>query len=152
MDETIVQYIKQKYNLLIGERTAEEIKMKIGAAYPLEEKKTIEVKGRDLVTGIPKTLVISDAEIREALSDVCEAIIHTVRNALERTPPELASDIVDKGIILAGGGALLAGLDILLRERTGLPVSYAEDPLSSVAMGTGKVLDHIDLLSSIALD
>ena len=152
MDETIVQYIKQKYNLLIGERTAEEIKMNIGSAYPLEDKRSIEVKGRDLVTGIPKTLVISDAEIREALSDVCEAIVHTVRNALERTPPELASDIVDKGIILAGGGSLLSGLDILLRERTGLPVSYADDPLSAVALGTGKVLDQIDLLSSIALD
>ncbi|MGK5093538.1 rod shape-determining protein [Deltaproteobacteria bacterium TL4] len=152
MDETIVQHIKHKYNLLIGERTAEEIKMKIGSAYPLEIRRTIEVKGRDLVTGIPKTLVISDAEVREALSDVCEMIVHTVRNALERTPPELASDIVDKGIILAGGGSLLAGLDILLRERTGLPVSYADDPLSAVALGTGRVLDQIDLLSSIALD
>ncbi|MBF0237047.1 MAG: rod shape-determining protein [SAR324 cluster bacterium] len=152
MDETIQQYIKQKYNLLIGERTSEEIKMKIGSAYPLESLRTMEVKGRDLLTGIPKTLMISDSEIREALSDVCDAIVHTVRNALERTPPELASDIVDKGIILAGGGSLLAGLDILIRERTGLPVSYADDPLSCVAMGTGKVLDEINLLSSIALD
>lgn len=152
MDETIVQYIKQKYNLLIGERTAEHIKMNIGSAFPLDERSTVEVKGRDLVTGIPKTLVISDTEVREALSDVCESIVHTIRNALERTPPELASDIVDKGIILAGGGSLLAGLDILLRERTGLPVSYADDPLSAVAMGTGKVLDEINLLSTIALD
>ncbi len=152
MDETIVLYIKQKYNMLIGERTAEEIKISIGSAYLLEEQKTIEVKGRDLVTGIPKTLVLSDTEIRECLSDVCEAIVHTVRNALERTPPELAADIVDKGIILAGGGSLLEGMDILLRERTGLPVSHADDPLTSVAMGTGSVLDSIDLLSSIALD
>lgn len=152
MDETIVQYIKQKYNLLTGERTAEEIKINIGSAYPLEARKTFEVKGRDLVTGIPKTLIISDTEIREALSDTCDGIVQTVRNALERTPPELASDIVEKGIMLAGGGSLLAGLDILLRERTGLPVSYAEDPLSCVATGTGKVLDHIDLLSSIALE
>lgn len=152
MDETIVQYIKQKYNLLIGERTAEEIKISIGSAFPLEEKRTFEVKGRDLVTGIPKTLVLSDGEIRESLSDVCEAIVHTVRNALEHTPPELASDIVDKGIILAGGGSLLMGLDILLRERTGLPVSHADDPLTCVAMGTGKVLDEINLLSSIAID
>ena len=152
MDETIVQYIKQKYNLLTGERTAEEIKINIGSAYPLETRKTFEVKGRDLVTGIPKTLIISDTEIREALSDTCDGIVQTVRNALERTPPELASDIVEKGIMLAGGGSLLAGLDILLRERTGLPVSYAEDPLSCVATGTGKVLDHIDLLSSIALE
>ncbi len=152
MDETIVQYVKQKYNMLIGERTAEEIKIKVGSAYPLEESQTIEVKGRDLVTGIPKTLTLTDAEIRETLSDVCEDIVHTVRNALENTPPELASDIVDKGVILAGGGSLLQGMNILLRERTGLPVSHAEDPLTSVAMGTGKVLSQMNLLSSIALD
>lgn len=152
MDETIVQYVKQKYNMLIGERTAEELKIKIGSAYPLEERKTIEVKGRDLVTGIPKTLELTDTEIYETLSDVCEAIVHTVRNALEKTPPELASDIVDKGVILAGGGSLLQGMDILLRDRTGLPFSHAEDPLSSVALGTGKVLSQMSLLQSIAID
>ncbi len=152
MDETILQYIKQKYNMLIGERTAENIKITIGSAYPLEEKQTIEVKGRDLVTGIPKTLTVNDEEIRKALADVCEAIVHTVRNALEKTPPELASDIVDKGVILAGGGSLLQGMNILLRERTGLPFSHADDPLTSVAMGTGKVLSQMHLLSTIALD
>ena len=152
MDETIVQYVKQKYNMLIGERTAEEIKIKVGSAFPLEEKRTIEVKGRDLVTGIPKTLPLTDEEIHDALSDVCEAIVNTVRNALEKTPPELASDIVDKGIILAGGGSLLLGMNVLLRERTGLPVSHAEDPLTSVATGSGKILDQMNLLSSIALD
>lgn len=152
MDETILQYVKQKYNMLIGERTAEEIKIKIGSAYPLEESRSIEVKGRDLVTGIPKTLELKDTEIYETLSDVCEAIVHTVRNALEKTPPELASDIVDKGVILAGGGSLLEGMNILLRDRTGLPFSYAEDPLSSVAMGTGRVLSQMNLLSSIAID
>lgn len=152
MDETIVQFVKKKYNLLIGERSAEEIKIQIGSAFKEGEPKTLEIKGRDLVTGIPKTLKLSDDEIREALSDVCEEIVQTVRNALERTPPELASDIVDKGIVLAGGGSLLSGLDVLLREQTGLPVFHAEDPLTCVAIGTGKVLDQIDLLSSIAID
>ncbi len=152
MDETIVQYVKQKYNVLIGERTAEEIKIKVGSAFPLDKKKTIDVKGRDLVTGIPKTLPLDDEEIRDALSDVCEAIVYTVRNALEKTPPELVSDIVDKGVILAGGGSLLQGMNVLLRERTGLPVSLAEDPLTSVAMGSGKMLSQMNLLSTIALD
>lgn len=152
MDETIVQFVKKKYNLLIGDRSAEEIKIQIGSAFREGDPKTLEIKGRDLVTGIPKTLKLSDEEIREALADVCEEIVQTVRNALERTPPELASDIVDKGIVLAGGGSLLSGLDILLREQTGLPVFHAEDPLTCVAIGTGKVLDQIDLLASIALD
>jgi rod shape-determining protein MreB len=152
MDETIVQYLKQKYNLLIGERTGEEIKMTVGSAFEMPERKTLEVKGRDMVTGIPKTLLINDEEIRLCLKDVCDSIVHTIRVALENTPPELASDIVDKGIVLAGGGSLLAGMDVLIRERTGLPVFYAEDPLEAVAKGTGAVLDQIDLLSSIALD
>lgn len=152
MDDMIVHYIKQKYNMLIGERTAEEIKITIGSAYPLEEKSSIEVKGRDLVTGIPKTLILTDDEVRKALSDTCEHIVYTIRNALEKTPPELASDIVDKGVILAGGGSLLQGMDILLRERTGLPFSHADDPLTSVAIGTGKVLSQIDILANIALD
>lgn len=151
MDEIIVQFVKKKYNLLIGERSAEEIKIHLGSAFEPKEPKGKEIKGRDLVTGIPKTQILSDTEIRDALADVCYGIVQTVRNALERTPPELASDIVDKGIVLAGGGSLLAGLDILLREQTGLPVFHAEDPLSCVAIGTGKVLDEIDLLSSIAL-
>ncbi len=151
MDEIIVQFVKKKYNLLIGERSAEEIKIHIGSAFKPEQPKTREIKGRDLVTGIPKTQVLSDEEIRDALKDVCSEIVHTVRNALERTPPELASDIVDKGIVLAGGGSLLSGLDVLLRDQTGLPVFHAEDPLTCVALGTGKVLDQIDLLSSIAL-
>ncbi|MEC7540963.1 MAG: rod shape-determining protein, partial [SAR324 cluster bacterium] len=152
VDDTIVQYMKQQYSLLIGERTAEEIKIQLASAYPMAESQTMEVKGRDLVSGIPKTLYINDTEIREALADVCSSIVQAVRNALESTPPELSSDIVDRGIVLAGGGSLLKGLDLLLRDQTGLPVMYAEDPLSAVANGTGKVLDELDLLSTISLD
>jgi Actin-like ATPase involved in cell morphogenesis len=144
--------MKQQYSLLIGERTAEEIKIQLASAYPMAESQTMEVKGRDLVSGIPKTLYINDTEIREALADVCSSIVQAVRNALESTPPELSSDIVDRGIVLAGGGSLLKGLDLLLRDQTGLPVMYAEDPLSAVANGTGKVLDELDLLSTISLD
>ena len=152
VDDTIVQYMKQQYSMLIGERTAEDIKIQLASAYPLAESLTMEVKGRDLVSGIPKTLYINDTEIREALSDVCSSIVQAVRNALESTPPELSSDIVDRGIVLAGGGSLLKGLDLLLRDQTGLPVMYADDPLSAVANGTGKVLDELDLLSTISLD
>jgi rod shape-determining protein MreB len=151
MDEAIVQYIKRKYNLLIGERTAEAIKIEIGEAYPGEQRLSYEVKGRDLVSGIPKTQEINSDEMREALSEPINAIVEAVRNALERTPPELASDIVDKGIVLAGGGALLRNLDVLLREETGLPVVIAEDPLSCVVLGSGKVLDEIDLLRQVAI-
>ena len=151
MDEAIVQYVKRKYNLLIGDRTAEAIKVGIGEAYPGEERHTFEVKGRDLVSGIPKTQEINSDEMREALSEPINAIVEAVRNALERTPPELAADIVDKGIVLAGGGALLKNLDILLREETGLPVVIAEDPLSCVVLGSGKVLDEIDLLRQVAV-
>ncbi len=151
MDECIVNYIKRKYNLLIGERSAEEIKIKIGSAYPVGEKKTIEVKGRDLVAGIPKTLVISDEEIRESTAETVNTIVETVKIALERTPPELAADIVDKGIVLAGGGAMIRGLDTLLREATGLPITLAEDPLSAVVLGTGKVLDEIELLKQVSI-
>ena len=129
MDEAIVQYMKRKYNLLIGERTAEQIKIEIGSAYPDDETRTMEVKGRDLVSGIPKTLEINSTEIRDALSETVNAIVEAVRIALERTPPELAADIVDKGIVLAGGGANLRNLDALLRDETGLPVVIAEDPL-----------------------
>lgn len=152
MDETIIQYIKKRYNLLIGERTAEQIKINIGSAYPGDENQTMDVKGRDLLTGIPKTLILSSDEIRESLADVCDQIVMATKNALEDTPPELAADIVDKGIVLAGGGSLLMGMDVLLRERTGLPIIYAEDPLSCVALGVGAMLQNIGLLKSIAVD
>ncbi|PYQ12477.1 MAG: rod shape-determining protein [Acidobacteria bacterium] len=152
MDEDIVQYIKRKYNLLVGERTAEEIKINIGSAFPLEEELTMEIKGRDLVEGIPKTLVVSDEEIREALSETVSNIIEAVRVALEQTPPELSADIVDKGIVLTGGGSLLKNLDKRLREETGLPVSMADDPLASVVLGTGKMLNDFNLLRKISID
>ncbi len=151
MDEAIVNYVKRSYSLLIGERTAENIKMEIGSAYPTEERRSMEVKGRDLVAGVPKTIILTDEEVRDALSEPVGAIVETVKIALERMPPELASDIVDKGIMLAGGGALIGGINILLREETGLPVTVAEDPLSAVVMGTGKVLDEIDLLQKLSL-
>ena len=151
MDEAIVNYVKRKYNLLIGERTAEQIKIEIGSAFPQEVKQTLEVKGRDLVAGVPRTQTISDDEIREAMLEPVNAIVDTIRIALERTPPELAADIVDKGIVLAGGGALLRGLDALIREETGLPITIAEDPLTCVARGTGKVLDELDLLRQIQI-
>jgi rod shape-determining protein MreB len=151
MDEAIASFIKRKYNLLIGERTAEEIKMTIGSAFPLEKPQTMEIKGRDLMAGIPKTLVINDTEIREALAEPIATIVETVRIALERTPPELASDIVDKGIVLAGGGSLLQGLDLLLREETGLPIIVAEDALSAVAIGAGRALEDMDLLRKVSI-
>jgi rod shape-determining protein MreB len=151
MDMAILNYIKRKYNLLIGERTGEDIKIQLGSAYPMEEKMTIEIKGRDLVTGIPKTMIITDEEVRDAIWEPISTIVETVKIALERTPPELAADIVDRGIVLAGGGGLLHGLDTLLREETGLPVSIAEDPLSAVVLGTGRVLDHIDLLKKVSI-
>jgi len=151
MDEAILSYIKRKYKLLIGERMSEEIKIGLGSAYKLDEPKTMEVKGRDLVAGVPKTVLLSDGEIREAISEVISVIVDGVRTALERTPPELAADIVDKGIVLAGGGALLKGLDVLLREETGLPIIVAEDPLSAVAIGTGRVLEEMDLLKQVEI-
>jgi rod shape-determining protein MreB len=149
MDEAIVQHMKRKYNLLVGERTAEMIKCTIGTAYPTDEVLTMEVKGRDLVAGLPKTLEVNSDEIRDALEEPINAIVEAVRIALERTPPELSADIVDKGIVLAGGGALLKNLDILLREETGLPVIIAEEPMSSVVMGSGKVLDELELLREV---
>jgi len=152
MDEDIVQYIKRKYNLLVGERTAEEIKINIGSAFPLDEELTMEIKGRDLVEGIPKTLVVSDEEIREALSETVSNIVEAVRMALEQTPPELSADIVDKGIVLTGGGSLLKNLDKRIREETGLPVSTADDPLTSVVLGTGKMLNDFNLLRKISID
>jgi rod shape-determining protein MreB len=152
MDEAIIQYIKRKYNLLIGERTAEAIKIEIGSAYPLDEPISMEIKGRDLVEGIPKTLSLSDAEVREALAETVGIILDAVRVALEKTPPELSADIMDKGIVLTGGGSMLKNLDRRLREETGLPIATAEDPLSSVALGTGAMLADVDLLRKISLD
>ena len=138
MDESIIQYIKRKHNLLIGERTSEKIKISIGSAAELEEPLTMEIKGRDLIEGIPKTIEVTDEEIREALSDCMATVVNAVRVALERTPPELSADIVDQGIVLTGGGALLKNLDQLIKAETGLPVFLAEDPLSSVVLGTGE--------------
>jgi rod shape-determining protein MreB len=152
MDEEIIQYLKKKYNLLIGERSAELVKIQIGSAYPLDEPLTMEIKGRDLREGIPKTIVIDDQEIREALEDVVAAIVNAVRIALERTPPELSADIIDRGIVLTGGGALLKNLDKRLREETQLPVFVTDDPLTSVVLGAGKLLDDLDLLKKIALE
>ena len=152
LDEAIVQYVKRKYNLLIGERTAEAVKIGIGNVYSNgSDLQTMEVKGRDLVSGIPKTLEVNSDEIREAMSEPISAIIEAVRISLERTPPELAADIVDKGIVLAGGGAYLKNLDLLLRDETGLPVVIAEDPLSCVVLGSGAVLDQLDLLRQVSV-
>lgn len=152
MDSAIMQYIKRKYNLLIGERTAEIIKTTIGNAYPDPENlETIEVKGRDLVSGIPKILAIDSEEIRVAISEQIAAIVETVKIALEQTPPELAADIVDRGIVLTGGGALLKNLDRLLREKSGLPITVTEDPLSTIAEGAGKSLENIEILREVMI-
>jgi rod shape-determining protein MreB len=151
MDDAIIQYVKRKYNLLIGERSAEVIKINIGTAYPTEEIQSMEVKGRDLVHGVPKTLEIKSEEVREALSEAINSIVESVKVALERTPPELSADIVDKGIVLVGGGSLLRNLDILLQESTGLPVMLAEDPLTAVAVGTGRCLDELHLLKDLTI-
>jgi rod shape-determining protein MreB len=151
MDVAIIQYLKRKYNLLIGERTAEQIKIEIGSAYPLKEALKREIKGRDLIEGVPKTLAISDEEIREALAEPVATIVDAVRMALERTPPELSADIMDKGIVLTGGGALLRNLDQRLRDETGLPVVVAEDPLASVVLGTGRLLSDMDLLRKVSI-
>lgn len=151
MDEAIVAHIKRNYNLLVGERTAEWIKITVGNAYPDGEPKTMEIKGRDLVAGIPRILQINSDEIREAITEPVGAIIEAIKTTLERTPPELSGDIVDKGIVLAGGGALLRGLDKLIREETGLPVTVADDPLSCVVLGSGKALDDLNVLREVAL-
>lgn len=144
IDAAIINYMKRAYNLLIGERTSEEIKLRTGSAYPLEEELTMEVKGRDSVAGLPKTIHITSQEIREALSDTVAAIVDAVRSTLERCPPELSADLVDRGFVLAGGGALIRGIDRLLSEKTGLPVTLADDPLSAVANGTGAVLSDLN--------
>ncbi len=149
MDESIVNYLKRRFNVLIGERTAEQIKIAIGSAYPEDEIRTMHVKGRDLVAGIPKTIEVTSEEIREAMQEPVNAIVEAVRLALEKTPPELAADIVDKGIVLVGGGALIRNLDVLLREETGLPIVVAENPLTAVVLGSGRVLDNPDLLREV---
>jgi rod shape-determining protein MreB len=151
MDEAIMQHVKRKYNMLIGESTAERVKIEIGTAYPDTDAKQMELKGRDLVTGIPQNVTITSEEVRKAIAEQVDHIVQAVRIALEQTPPELAADIVDRGIVLTGGGALLKNLDQLLREETHLPITVVEDPLSAVVIGSGKALDNIDLYKDITI-
>jgi rod shape-determining protein MreB len=151
MDEAIIQYVKRKYNMLIGERTAEQIKVTIGTASPHTKTASMEIKGRDLVSGIPKVLVTSSEEVRESLIEPVHSIVEVVLQTLERTPPELAADIVDRGIMLVGGGSLLRNLDHLLRQETKLPILRGEDPFTAVAMGAGKLLDNLELLRAVAM-
>ena len=151
MDEAIVSHCRKNYNLLIGERTAEQIKIDIGSAYPLSEERTIEVRGRDLVTGLPKILTLTSSEIRDALSDPVATVVDAVRMTLEKTPPELASDIMDRGIVMAGGGSLLRGLDKHLAQETDMSVYVVDDPISCVAYGTGKILEEIDTLKKVLI-
>ena len=151
-DEAIVNYIRRQFNLLIGERTAESIKINIGNAFPFEKERTMEIKGRDLVAGAPKTIEISSTQVHDALIDPLTEVVDAVKTALEKTPPELSADIVDNGIVLTGGGALLSHLDVLLRERTDLPVSIAENPLTCVVLGSGKTLDELALLRQLTTD
>ncbi len=151
MDEAIVNYVKRRHNLLIGDHMAERIKFEIGSAYPMEERKTMMIKGRDFISGVPKTLVIDDIEVREALLEPISAIVNTIKVALENTPPELAGDILDRGIVLTGGGSMLRGMDVRLREETDLPIILVDDPLSTVVNGTGKVLEDLDLLRKISI-
>src|SRR3989338_1404775 len=151
LDEAIINYLKKNYNLMIGERTAEDIKIKIGSVYPLDEELKMEVKGRDLVAGLPKTVTMSSEEVRESMSEPIAQILEAVRITLERTPPELSSDLIEKGIVLAGGGSLLRGIDKLISEETGLPVHLAEDPMTAVALGTGKVLSEIKYLKKVTV-
>lgn len=149
MDESIMTHVKRKYNMLIGESSAEEIKIKIASAYPMDPEQQIEVKGRDLVTGIPQNIIITSEEVRKAISEQVDSIVQAVRIALEQTPPELAADIVDRGIVLTGGGALLRGLDKLVERETGISVRVAENPLDCVALGTGMVLENLDELREV---
>jgi rod shape-determining protein MreB and related proteins len=151
MDEAIIQYARKAYNLLIGERTAEDIKIGIGSAFPQSEERTAEVRGRDLVSGLPRNVRMTGTEVREAMAETIAVISNSVKTTLERTPPELAADIVDRGIVLAGGGALLRGLDQLLASETGMPVTIADDPLSSVVLGAGKALEEIDMLKKVLI-
>jgi rod shape-determining protein MreB len=152
MDEAIMQHVKRQYNMLIGESSAEEIKIKIGSAYPLEQEMKMELKGRDLVTGIPQNIEISSEEVRKAIAEQVDAIVQGVRIALEQTPPELAADIVDRGIVLTGGGALLKGLDKLLMQETQLPITVVDDPLTAVVVGSGRALDNLDLYREVTID
>jgi len=152
MDEAIMQYVKRKYNMLIGESTAESIKIQAGSAYPGATEVEMSVKGRDLVSGIPQNITITSEEVRKAIGEQVDSIVQAVRIALEQTPPELAADIVDRGIVLTGGGALLKGLDQLLREETGLPITVVDDPLSTVVLGSGKALDNLDVLKEVTID
>ena len=152
MDEALMHYLKRKYNLLIGERTAEQIKIGVGSAYPLEKPLTMEIKGRNLIEGVPKTITVDDSEIREAMSECVSTIMNAIRVALEHTPPELSADISDRGIVLTGGGALLKNLDKRICEDTGLPVSIAADPLASVALGTGRMLSDFKLLRKVSIE
>lgn len=151
MDDAIMNYVKRRYNLLIGEHMAEKVKIEVGSAYPLEERKTMMVKGRDMISGIPRTVVVNDAEIREALEDPIHAIVNALRTALENTPPELAGDIIDRGVVITGGGSMLPGLATRFQEETNLPIITVDDPLTSVVLGVGKVLDEIDLFRKIKL-
>jgi rod shape-determining protein MreB len=152
MDEAILQHVKRKYNLLIGESSAEDIKTTIGSAFTLDPELSMDVKGRDLVSGIPQNISITSEEVRKAISEPIDAIVQAVRIALEQTPPELAADIVDRGIVLTGGGGLLRGLDHLLREETSLPITVVEDPMSTVVLGSGKVLDNLDILREVTIE
>ena len=152
LDEAVIAHLKKTYNLMIGERTAEEVKIKIGSAYPLEEEMTMEVRGRDILAGLPKTITVSSEEIREALSEAIASILEAIRITLERTPPELSADLISRGLVLAGGGALLRGLDKLISEETGLPVHIADDPLTAVALGTGRYLSDINLLKRLSVN
>ncbi len=151
MDEAIVQYVKRAYNLLIGDQTAEQIKMRVGSAFPLDQEEEMEIKGRDLIGGIPKTIKITSIEVREALQEPIGAIVEALRNSLEQTPPELAADIVDRGILMTGGGSLLRGLDVLLREATNLPITVADEALLCVVLGTGKVLENLELYEKVLM-
>ena len=151
MNEAVIEYLKKTYNLMVGERTSEEIKIKIGSAYPLEEEMSMEVKGRDLVAGLPKTVTITSEEIRESLQEPLRAILEVIKISLERTPPELAADLIDHGIVMAGGGSLLRGLDKLISEETGLPVHITDDPVTAVANGTGIVLSEIQYLKKVTV-
>ena len=151
MNEAIIEYLKKTYNLMVGERTAEDIKIKIGSAYPMEEEMNIEVRGRDLVAGLPKTVTITSEEVRESLQEPLRAIVEVTKISLERTPPELAADLIERGIVMAGGGSLLRGIDRLISEETGLPVHIAEDPVTAVVNGTGQVLSEIQYLKKVTV-
>ena len=151
LDDAIIHYIKKEYNLMVGERTAEEVKMTIGSAFPKKQELNMDIRGRDLVTGLPKTLRITSTEILEALREPVNSIVDAIKLTLEKTPPELAADIMDKGIMLTGGGALLDGMDKLIKEETGMPVHIAEDPLDCVAVGAGRVVEEIDTLRKVAI-